>query len=49
MIISPSDNDSLNAYKDNGDALVSDALKAFATAYLSIFFLEDRKRFGSTG
>ena len=37
MIINPSDNDSLNPYKDNGDALVSDALKAFATAYLSIF------------
>ena len=36
-IINPSDNDSLNPYKDNGDALVSDALKAFATAYLSIF------------
>ena len=37
-IINPSDNDSLNPYKDNGDALVSDALKAFATAYRSIFF-----------
>lgn len=36
-IINPSDNDSLNPYKDNGDALVSDALKAFVTAYLSIF------------
>ena len=42
-IINPSDNDSLNPYKDNGDALVSDALKAFATAYLSIFYWKTGK------
>ena len=36
-ILNASDNDSMNPYKDNGDALVSDALKAFVTAYLSIF------------
>ena len=41
-ILNPSDNDTMNPYKDNGDALVSDALIAFAIAYLSIFSWKTR-------